>query len=370
MTKQWSLAFRYWIISGLVILFVALLWFTNELINPLVIGALLAFVLNPAIGILTQRAKLSRSLAITIVLFSGLASIIALSALMVPRLIAEIQILFTDLQAILSQFQERLSQPVIILEWELSFEYLMPDLTRLFSERITAFPQNAFHILEATSKNLIWGLVILATTYYLLRDWARLRDWLFNLAPKPYQTDICRIYHEIKQIWHGYLRGNLALMVITGLLFTLAWIAIGLPGALILGIITGVLTIIPDLGPAIAAALAVLVALFEGSAYLRISNLWFALLVVGIYMLLINIKGIWIRPRIFARSVHLHDGVVFIAIMAAIVLQGILGALIIVPVLASAGVLGRYIYRRFRGLPPWPQDEVRETSVEGVEHAS
>ncbi|MCF6303195.1 MAG: AI-2E family transporter, partial [Devosiaceae bacterium] len=174
----------------------------------------------------------------------------------------------------------------------------------------------------------------------------KLRDWVFNLIPPAHQPDMRGIYQEVKQIWQGYLRGNLALMLITGVLFTLAWLAIGLPGALILGIITGVLTIIPDLGPAIAAALAAIVALFEGSTYLNITNLWFAVLVIGIYMLLINIKGIWIRPRIFARSVHMHDGIVFIAIMAAVVLQGILGALVIVPVLASAGILGRYVYRQ------------------------
>lgn len=128
-------------------------------------------------------------------------------------------------------------------------------------------------------------------------------------------------------------------MIIVGIMFTLAWLVSGLPGALILGLITGVLTIIPDLGPAIAAALAVVVALSEGSTYLDITNFWFAALVIGIYLLFINIKAIWIRPRIFARSVHMHDGVVFIAIMAAVVLQGILGALVIVPVLASVGVL-------------------------------
>ena len=226
----------------------------------------------------------------------------------------------------------------------------MPDITQLFSESITAIPENAFHLLEATSKNLIWGLVILATTYYLLRDWGRLRDWLFELIPITYQPDFRLIYQEMKQIWQGYLRENLALMLITGVLFTIAWLAIGLPGAFILVIITGVLTIIPDLGPAIAAALATVVALFEGSTYLDISNYWFAVLVLGIYMLLINIKGIWIRPRIFARSVHMHDGIVFIAIMAAVVLQGILGALVIVPVLDSVGVLGRYIYRQLMGL--------------------
>ncbi|MBL7163027.1 MAG: AI-2E family transporter [Anaerolineales bacterium] len=364
MTKQWNLSLRYWILSILAILFVGLLWFARELMSPLVVGALLAFVLNPAIGFVTHHTRLSRSWAATIVLFTGLGGLIALSALMVPRLIVEIQVLFLDLQEILSQIQESLAQPVIFLDWVFHFEHLMPDLTRLLSESITTIPESAFHLLEATSKNLIWGLVILATVFYLLRDWAQLRNWFFALTPKSYQTDAKRIYVEIKQIWQGYLRGNIALMVIVGIMFTLAWLAIGLPGALILGLITGLLTIIPDLGPAIAAILAAIVALFEGSTYLDISNFWFAVLVIGIYLLLINIKGIWIRPRIFARSVHMHDGVVFIAIMAAVVLQGILGALIIVPVLASVGVLGRYIYHQLMGSSPWPPDELGETTNE------
>ncbi len=207
--------------------------------------------------------------------------------------------LFIDIQDILSQIQKTLSQPVIIQDWVFHIEHLMPDLTRLFSESITSIPENAFHLLETTSKNLIWGLVILATVYYLLRDWTRLRNWLFSLIPDPYQPDADRIYCEIKQIWQGYLRGNLTLMVIVGIMFTLGWFAIGLPGALILGLIAGVLTIIPDLGPAIAAIFAVVVALFEGSTYLNISKFWFAVLVMGIYLLLINIKGIWIPTAHF-----------------------------------------------------------------------
>jgi len=259
MINKWSQPFRNWILSVLTILLAAVIWFARDLINPLVIGALLAFVLNPAIGWVTHRTRMSRSWAATIVLFTGLGGVVTFSALMAPRLIAEIQILFIDLQDILSQIQGTLSQPVIILDWVFNFEHLMPDLTRLLSESITSIPENAFHLLEATSKNLIWGLVILATVFYLLRDWTRLRDWLFDLTPEPIQSDVHRIYQEIKQIWQGYLRGNLTLMIIVGSMFTLSWFAIGLPGALILGIITGVLTIIPDLGPAIAAALAVVV---------------------------------------------------------------------------------------------------------------
>lgn len=370
MTKQWNLTFRYWIFSVLIILLVGSLWFIREIFGPLVIGALIAFVLNPAIGLLTRQTRLSRSWAVTIVLLTGLGGLITLSALMVPRLIAEIQLLFIDLQEIFSQIQATLAQPVIFMDWVFHFEQVMPDLTKLLSESITTIPENAFHLLEATSKNLIWGLVIFATVFYLLRDWTQLRNWFFALIPNPYQSDAKRIYIEIRQIWRGYLRGNLVLMVIVGIMFTLAWLAIGLPGALVLGLITGLLTIIPDLGPAIAVVFAVIVALFEGSTYLDISNFWFAVLVIGIYLLLINIKGIWIRPRVFARSVHMHDGIVFIVIMAAVVLQGILGALVIVPGLASFGVLVRYIYQQLMASSPWFPDKLSEIIAEESERAS
>ncbi len=199
--------------------------------------------------------------------------------------------------------------------------------------------------------------------FCLQRGWSRWRGWHQHRPAGPYQRDDNRIYQEIKQVWRGYLRGNLALMTIVGIVFTIAWLALGVPGALILGITAGVLTIIPDLGPAIAAMFAVVVALFEGSTYLPLSNFWFALLVVGVYLGLINIKNIWLRPLIFGRSVHMHDGIVFIAIIIAVVIGGILGALIIIPVLASASIIGRYIYNRSLGLPPWP-DEPPEISSE------
>lgn len=364
MKGDWSLVTRIWVLTVLSILMGGFLWFAREMINPLIIGALIAFVLNPAIGFLTKRTRISTSLAVTIVFIIGLGGIGALSVLMIPLLVEEIQLLSVDFQAILAEVQATLAQPVIILGWEFHFERLMPDFPQLFTDSLATIPGNAFHLLEATSKNLVWVLVILATVYYLLRDWRRLREWFIDLIPSGFQDEASQILEEINQIWHGYLRGNLALMLIVGTMFSLAWVIIGVPGALILGIVTGILTIIPDLGPAIAAGLAAIVALFEGSTYLNISNFWFAVLVVGVYFLLINIKGIWIRPRIFARSVHMHDGVVFIAIMGSVVLQGILGALIIVPVLASVGVLGRHIHRRLLGVSS-AQDETDEGGGEG-----
>lgn len=364
MQETWSSSFRYWLLSVLVLALAALLWFARELVTSLIIACLLAFVLDPAVGFLTRHKRISRSLSVNIVYFLGLGSLGTLPMFMLPRLLNEVVLLFSDMQGFLSQIQDYMPQPIVILNWELHFETLLPDFTKILSESITAIPESAFHLIETTSKNLIWGLIVLVATYYLLMDWSRLRNQVFHLVPRTYQPEIRRVYREIREIWKGYLRGNLVLMLIVGVVFTLAWTAIGLPGALLLGIIMGIFTIIPDLGPTIAAFLAILVALIEGSTYIQISNLWFALLVTGIYLLLINIKGVWLRPLIFGRSVHIHGGVVFIAIMAAVVLQGILGALVIVPVLASTGVLARFIYYGLLGKQPGPGTDKPEATQE------
>ncbi|MCJ7568224.1 MAG: AI-2E family transporter [Anaerolineales bacterium] len=354
MTENWSQPFRYWILTVLAVSFAILTWLFRDMIKPLVFAALIAYVLNPVVNFLADRTRLSRPAMATIVFLFGLIVVVILPVIMLPTLLTEIQILAADFQEIIAQAQDMVSQPVLIFDQELHLGQLLPDFTEMFSRSIVGFSENIFHFLETATKNLLWILIILAATYYLLRDWALLRKRLSRFVPEQYLPDARRLYSEIKLVWRGYLRGNLVLMLIVGVVFSLAWVIIGVPGALVLGIIAGILTIIPDLGPAIAAGLAVVVALFEGSTYLQISNIWFAILVASVYMVLINIKNIWLRPRIFSRGVHMHEGIVFVAIMVAVLIQGILGALIIVPLLASISIVGNYTYRRIRKLPPWP----------------
>ena len=360
METGWTQRFRYMMLAIMLIAIVALITYFRVVITPLIISALIAYLMNAVVDFFTNRLRFPRRLANLVVFILGLALIIAGPALLVPVLITETQYLIADLDLILANVRDLLARDFVLLGQVFQIGQFLPDLTEVMSEALSGLTLDAFHILEATTRNFLWFLVILASTYSLLRDWGKLRDWLIALAPAAAQEDMRRIYNEIKMIWRGYLRGNMALMLVTGVIFTIAWIAVGVPSAVLLGVIAGFLTIIPDLGPAIAAFLAILVAMVEGSTYLGLSNFWFAMLVLAVYMVLINVKNIWIRPRIFGRSVHMHDGLVFIAIVAAVVVEGVLGALIVIPVLASIGVIGRYIWNQILGIDPFPEPSWRK----------
>src|SRR5512145_16115 len=145
-------------------------------------------------------------------------------------------------------------------------------------------------------------------------------------------------------------------MFIVGVAFTIAWVILGIPGALVLGMIAGFFTLVPDVGPFLAVVIAAGVALLEGSTWIPLSNFWVAGIVVIVYLVLINLKNFFLRPYIMGRSVHMNEALVFVAIIIATILKGILGALLIVPLLASVVVIGGYIQRRVLGLAPFEDD--------------
>jgi len=144
---------------------------------------------------------------------------------------------------------------------------------------------------------------------------------------------------------------------------------VGVRNALILGIIAGVLEIIPSIGPTIAAIPAVLIAYFQGSTYLSLSNGWFALLVIGLYVVIQQLENNILVPRIIGRSLNLHPLVVIIGAIAGASLAGILGMFLALPTLASLRVVGNYVYCKLLDLEP---DELRAGSFpvqEGTEEA-
>jgi len=354
MNKNWSQEARNLALAFFIVLLLLGAWYIRDIFKPLIIAGLIAYIIYPAINAIKNRfPRLSHGLVVNLVYFTVLAVTLAIPVTLFPILVREFQNLITDLQDLPVLVESFFNQPLVIAGYSFNIAPMLPNFGETFKAFLNTIPGNLLNILESTSLYAGWFLIILVTIYYLLMDWNKVRRWLSMIPPRKYYWDGVHVYMQIKRVWSAYLRGTLALMFIVGLAFTIVYLAIGLPGALIIGILAGLLSLIPELGPFISAVIAAAVALVEGSYFLPMSNFWFAVLVIIIYIVLINLKSLWLRPRIMGRSVHLHEGLVFVAIMAAIIFQGILGALIVIPVLASAVVISRYLRRRILGQSPF-----------------
>lgn len=368
MTNQWSAPTRVIALSLSIVFIVFVIFEVRPLVGPLVIAGLLAYVLNPIGNFLHNKSGLSHRWSVNLIFLVLIAILVAIPSTLIPFAVRQVQTLSSELQVIDEQVQAFLEAPPVIFGRELPTEQILNDFLGMTTELVPA-AEGAINVLETTSVSLLWFLVIVVTTYYLLADWRGLRDWLVGLVPVNGQPDFERLLAEINIIWRSYVQGTLALMLIMGIVFIIVGLVIGLPGAVAIGLVTGLLSMIPDVGPTIAAILAVLVAYFEGSNHLPLSNFWFAILVLTIYIVAMQLKSLWLRPLVMGRFMHMNTGLVFLLIITAVLLQGILAALIILPIAATVGIIGRYIRARLLNLDPWPEQSTKDPPAPAAETA-
>jgi len=356
MNNNWSMPFRYTVGILAFVAFIAILIFAHEAVNALVIAGFSAYLINPVVVFLINRTRMSRKLAVNLVYFSALVLLVGLPASLTPLFLDEARLIIQDLLDLTDQLQLYFAQPFEFAGYEFHFEQLGESLNQLETTVLSPIPRELLQLLESTSVGVLWFLVILVSVHLFLSHWPRMRNWLIELSPSRYQDEMRELYRRISQVWMAYLRGQIVLMIIVGIVFTIAWWIIGIPGALALGVIAGFFTLVPDVGPFLAAVLAVGVALLEGSSWIPLSNVWVAGIVAITYLVLINLKGLLLRPYVMGRSVHMNEGLVFIAIMMATILAGIMGALLVVPVLATVVVAGEYVRRKVLGLPAFDNE--------------
>ncbi len=361
--RKWSMPFRYAVALILFVSFVALLFYAHEAVMTLIIAAFVAYLISPAVGYLLARTKLSRTAAVNIVYFSALIFLVGVPATLTPIFFDEIKIVAQDLLDLSSEVSGTLSEPVQFGGMVFHFEQLGESLSHVQDAVLTPLPEEALALLETTSVSVLWFLVIVVSVHLFMSEWPRMRESIISLAPEEYQDDMHELYARLREVWMAYLRGQIVLMVVVGIVFTIAWTIMGIPGALVLGVLAGFFTLIPDVGPFIAVAVAVAVALLEGSSWIPLSNVWVAVITFLVYLVLINLKNFLLRPYIMGRSLHMNEGLIFISIMIATILEGIMGALLVVPLLASTIVIYKYLQRRILGLSPFEENDVQQFSV-------
>jgi predicted PurR-regulated permease PerM len=369
MAKAWSVQTRYLVLIVLLLLAAMLIYYARSLIGPLVIAALLAYVLDPATAMLMRKTRLSHKGSVVIVYMLFLVLLAGVPATVAPVMLSQIDDIrgeLDSLEASLSEFAAHANLLGIPLLPAMGEEQ---DFFTILYE-----PQRIFGVLLAATENLAWILIIFVTTFYFMLDGERLRNWVYKQVPQDYQYDLRRLHRNLQEIWQAYLRGQLLLMFTIGLLTWIMGMAVGLRGSLLIGILAGALDVIPSLGPAAAMVIAAVVAYFEGSTFLPLSRVWFTVLVVGLFMGIQVVENVWLRPRIFSKSLRLHPAVVFVAIVGALALAGVVAALVVVPLISSVRVLARFLMRKVMGDNPWAEEEaealVRQAEVRPVAPAA
>jgi predicted PurR-regulated permease PerM len=160
------------------------------------------------------------------------------------------------------------------------------------------------------------------------------------LVPHGYRTDAGELAADIYRMLGAYMRGQVAICALVGLITGIAMWLVGVPYSLALGIVAGVTAFIPFIGPFLGAIPAVAVAAFTSHSSGEV------ILVLVIYFVISNVIYNFVSPKVFGDAVHLSPMLIIIAFVVGGYLGGILGLFIAVPVAAALRILFVYAHER------------------------
>jgi predicted PurR-regulated permease PerM len=371
------------VISMAFVLGIIGLYLVRNVIAVAALAALIAFLVAPLIRLAVRHLKVPRGIALLLAYLIVFLGTIGFGYLMTRSIVASI--IELDPVGIVEELRVNLLERVNT-DGQLVLAGVTIDMTSVLDSLQTSVGSgdgsggivlDAERILEYVGAGLssfrtVLGIVTAVITsaiitalvaIYLNADSVRLHEAAVDNIPPGYERDGLRLMAEIKRVWRGYLYGQLVNSLITGTIVFIALWAVGLPGAFLMGAIMVVLNMIPTFGPILAAVPGVLAALLSGSTrWPELENYWFALIVIGIYLVVVQAQANIIAPKVMGTAVRLRPAIVLIGLMIGFQVGGLLGSLLAVPVIASIRDVAVYMWRKLIDADPWP-DEDRDEAV-------
>jgi len=335
-------ALQVLLIVGLVAFGLWVLYRLQSLVFLLALAAAFAYVVAPLVRLMERpvrlagrRRQLPRGLAIAVVyLVLGTCAIVG-GALLLP--IASEQA--HDMIARAPSY----AQSIAAWEhgWSREYERLRIPVTLRHSidESMTAMGQAAFESTRATLVALVvavlpWMILTPVLSFFLLKDATALRRLVLMALPHRVRLRGHQLFEEANATLAAYIRAQLIACLLVGTVCGAGFAALGVPYAVLLGVLAGALEFIPLVGPLLVALAAAIV----GALHAPILAVW-ALTFLGLVRI---VQDYVVFPRLMRRGVRLHPLAVIVAVLAGAALAGVVGMFLAVPVAAVASVFGRH----------------------------
>lgn len=334
-----------------------LLWRFSDAIRPFIIAAIIAYVLSPLVSLFQRRLRLPRALATFLAYLVLLAMAAAIPLLIIPPLTAQASDMNLNFQRLEAQAEALMNRRYLVagqlIDLKVIFEQAVGSLRGVLEP---LFGRSLELAVEAIS-SLVWIIFTLVVSFYLTKDGPALQAWLEKITPHSYREDYLCLRGEIALIWNAFFRGQLVLALVVAGIFTTLGLALGLPFALVMGVLAGLLEFLPSIGHAIWLTIVSILAFFIGSAWLPLPNWAFMLVLIAIHLVFQQFDLNYLIPRIIGRRVHLPPLVVILGIVSGALLAGFLGIFLAAPTIASARVVGRYLYANLFDQEPFVVEE-------------
>ncbi len=334
----------------------------QNLIGPLLLSFILAYLFYPLARFLTGRVRLPWRLSVTIIFLLFILFFLGLLTWGGFVLVDQLQSLYDFLQRTFVNLPEILSD---LARTGVNIGFIHINLSNMdyssLSKQILTIVEpymgrvgNFVGILAGGAASFIgWLFFIIIIAYFMLLETGGIQGRLLHFEIPNYEQDMRRLGRELSRIWNAFLRGQAIVVIVTVLMYMVILAALGLRFPIWLALLAGFAKFLPWVGPFIAWTTYGLVAYFQVPTPYGLEPFTYAILVVGIALLVDNVFDYLVSPRIFAHTLKVHPAAVLITALVAVNLLGIVGVILAAPVLATLKLLFEYIMNKMVDRDPW-----------------
>lgn len=342
------------IFSTLVI--VGIVWLLNYLrgvLLPFLVACLIAYITHPFVKWNSKFLHIkSNTLAVLVSLFELTIVLGGIMAFFVPYIVSEVSQM-ADMFAQYAQNHNTVQYlPPEIHELIVKYVNFEAIKNMLTQEQMMSIVENA--LVEAWSLmssgisvilSICSWLVVVLYLVFILIDYDKMSRACHLMVPKRYRKSAFKVFNDVETSMNHYFRGQALIAFIVGVLFSIGFLIVGLPMAVVFGLFIGLLNMVPYLqlvSIPIAAILCIVQSVSTGTDF------WMLLLcVIGVYCVVQAIQDLYLTPRIMGKYMGLNPAIIFLSLSIWGSLLGFIGLIIALPLTSLIiSYYDRYVIHR------------------------
>ncbi len=330
------------IAGGIFLIF--LIWYFSAIVTYILISVVLAFLGRPLVNWLSmlhfKRIHIPKGIAALIALIAIWAIIYTFFRFMIPLLISELETLSRiDIEALINSIEEPIIKILklsgndsLVVENKTFLDVLTDRITSKFD--LTQLPNIFVYIAGTIGDLLIGAFSVSFITFFFLKEKNMFREGILLIVPTEFETKVAHILDSISYLLRRYFIGIILEVFMVGLLDTIGLSIIGIEfnHAVIIGFFCGLFNVIPYLGPWMGAIVGLLIgAALNINANFMSQTLPLLGLMTVVFLSVQIIDNVLFQPLIYSSSVKAHPLEIFLVIMAAGSMAGVLGMFLAIP---------------------------------------
>ncbi len=324
-TQNLSLSYSSIFKVIIVLLSLYFIYLTREVFVILFLAVILSAAFDPWVNYL-QKHKIPRTLSI-LTIYLVLLSILSLVViLMVPPVAEQIGQFAKNLPVFYERLTLEFSSENVIVNQQTALYKTLQTL----SSNLGQTTKSVFSTITGIFGGLVSFFAVLVIVFYITVEKNILKNFFFIFIPEHKRNYVGELIDEMKKKMGMWLRGQLTLSLIVGILTYLGLTILGVKYALLLALIAGLFEIVPFVGPLLSAVPAILIGFSD--------SLTKVFLIIILYIVIQQLENNLIVPKVMQKAVGLNPIIVIVSVLIGAKLFGIIGALIAVPIAAVIDV--------------------------------